>query len=247
MAEWWEELFSSSGWQSVQLGWASVEDAVEQTDRVERALTLEPGSSVLDVPCGTGRIAIELASRRYRVTGVDIEDRFLDDGRRSAAERGVDVELVHGDVRDLPIEGPFDAALCFWGSFGYFDDAGNVAQAQAVAGALRPGGRYLLDVPTVESLATRFSPRNWFVVEETTVTMKTTFAVGTSRAETEWTFLRDGRPREVRRSSTRVYTVHELTDLLREAGFAAFEVRDDALEEFALGSDRLWLVATKAE
>jgi SAM-dependent methyltransferase len=247
MAEWWEELFSSDGWQSVQLGWSSVEDTVEQADRVERALTLEPSSSVLDVPCGTGRIAIELASRGYRVTGVDFIDRFLDHGRWTAAERGVEVELVHGDARDLPVEGPFDAALCFWGSFGYFDDGGNLAQARAVASALRAGGRFLLDVPTVESMAGRFRPRNWFVVEETTVTMETTFAVGTSRAETEWTFLRDGRPREVRRSSTRVYTVHELTDLLREAGFAAFEARDDALGEFALGSDRLWLVATKAE
>jgi hypothetical protein len=41
--------------------------------------------------------------------------------------------------------------------------------------------------------------------------------------------------------------VHELTDLLREAGFAGFEARDDALEEFSLGSDRLWLVATRGE
>jgi SAM-dependent methyltransferase len=247
MAEWWEELFSSAGWQSVQLGWTSVEDGVEQADRIERALMIEPASSVLDVPCGTGRIAIELASRGYHVTGVDFVDRFLDDGRRTAVERGIDVELVHGDARDLPVEGPFDAALCFWGSFGYFDDAGNLAQARTVARALRSGGRFLLDVPTVESVAARFRPRNWFVVEETTVVMETTFAVGTSRAETEWTFLREGEPREVRRSSTRLYTVHELTDLLREAGFVAFEARDDALGEFTLGSDRLWLVATKGE
>jgi hypothetical protein len=44
----------------------------------------------------------------------------------------------------------------------------------------------------------------------------------------------------------RVYSVHELTNLLREAGFESFELRDDELFDFEVGSQRLWMIASKA-
>src|ERR671937_341429 len=71
-------------------------------------------------------------------TGVDLVERFLDEGRRQAIDRRVDVEFRHGDMREGVAEGEtHDAAICFWGSFGYFDDAGNLAQARATCAALR--------------------------------------------------------------------------------------------------------------
>ena len=51
--------------------------------------------------------------------------------------------------------------------------------------------------------------------------------------------------RQEQTTSIRLYTLHELTDLLREAGFSAFAAFDDELADFALGSRRLWLVATR--
>lgn len=114
MGEWWEEMFESPAWQRVQLAWGSAEDADDQVDRVERALHLEPGMRVLDVPCGTGRIASRLAARGYDVVGVDITDRFLEVAR--ARDDGVRYEKA--DMRDLPFEAEFGAALCFGGRSG---------------------------------------------------------------------------------------------------------------------------------
>jgi SAM-dependent methyltransferase len=239
MAEWWEDLFASPAWQAVQLGWSEVEDEVEQTDRLVAALGLEPGARVLDAPCGAGRIAIQLATRGFDVVGVDRTERFLDEGR----ERGPNVSFVRGDLRSLPFDAEFDAAICFWGSFGYFDDPGNRAQAAAVARALRAGGRYLIDTPTLETILPRFHDRNWFEVAGTVVLEERAFNVAASRIETAWTFLRGGE-RVTLRSSVRIYSLGELTDLLRDAGFGTFAARDDELGEFGLGSQRLWLVAT---
>ncbi len=239
VSEWWEEMFESPAWQRVQLGWGSAEDAADQADRVVRALRLEPGMRVLDVPCGTGRIASRLAARGCDVVGVDITDRFLEVAR--ARDDGVRYEKA--DMRELPYEEQFDATLCFWGSFGYFDEEGNLAQATAAAHALRPGGRYLIDVPALESILARFGERNWFEVEGTIVLEERSFAVTTGRIETTWTFLRGGERTE-HRSSMRLYPVKDLTDLLMEAGFTSFETLDDKLEPFELASDRLWLVAT---
>jgi SAM-dependent methyltransferase len=239
MAEWWEDLFASPAWQAVQLGWSDVEDEVEQTDRLVAALGLEPGARVLDVPCGTGRIAIHLAARGFDVVGVDRTERFLDEGR----ERGPNVRFVRGDLRSLPFEDEFDAAICFWGSFGYFDDAGNRAQAAAAARALRPGGRYLIDTITLETILPRFQDRNWFEVAGTVVLEERAFNAAASRIETTWTFLR-GQERATHRSSVRIYSLRELSDLLRDTGFGTFTARDDDLEEYRIGSQRLWLVAT---
>jgi cyclopropane fatty-acyl-phospholipid synthase-like methyltransferase len=249
-SEWWRAYFEAPLWQAVQLGWDSLEgeSSEEQADRIVEALRLDPGTRVLDAPCGAARIAIELAARGMHTAGLDITDAFLDEGRRRAAARGVDVEMVRGDLRDAGAvpPGAFDAVVCIWGSFGYFDESGNRAQARAAATALRPGGLYLLDMPSMETLYRRFRERNWFEVGEVTVLQETELSIGTGRAETTWTFIR-GAERETRRSSIRVYSLHELTNLLRSVGFASFEARDGDLEPFELDSHRLWLVATRGD
>jgi SAM-dependent methyltransferase len=248
--EWWRTYFEAPLWQQVQLGWGSIEgeSSGDQADRIVEALRLEPGMRVLDAPCGSARIAIELAARGMRTSGVDITEAFLEDGRRRAARRNVDVDIVRGDLRDPNVvpAGSFDAVVCIWGSFGYFDEDGNLAQARAAATALRPGGRYLLDVPSTETLYRQPRGRTWFEAADVLVLQDTELNIGTGRAETTWTFIR-GAERETHRSSIRTYSLHELTSVLRGAGFVSFEARDADLEAFDLDSQRLWLMAAKGD
>lgn len=247
MAEWWEEMFASEAWQEVQRNWSAVEDTVDQTERVIEALGLDEGARVLDVPAGDGRIALELGAAGHEVVGVDLIEAFVKAGRRDAERRRIEnVTLEVGDMRELEYEAEFDAAICIWGSFGYFDEAGNLAQAAAVARALKPGGRYLIDTPSLETLYPRFRERTWFQIGDTIVLQEASFVMGAGRVETEWIFVRKGVAEESHRTSMRVYSVHELTNLLREAGFESFELRDDELFDFEVGSQRLWMIASKA-
>ncbi len=59
---------------------------------------------VLEVGCGTGRIAVELAAHGHEVTGVDPSPAMLARARRRADERGVDVRFIEGRVLDLALE-----------------------------------------------------------------------------------------------------------------------------------------------
>ena len=111
------------------------------------------GAKVLDVPCGEGRMSLELAARGFRVSGIDIAQPLVDDANRKAASRGLHADFEQMDMRDIPWEGEFDALLCWWGSFGYFDDAGNLNFAKAAASALKPGGRLVLQSVPYERLA----------------------------------------------------------------------------------------------
>lgn len=70
---------------------------------------VEPGMAVLDVACGTGNAAIPAARAGGKVTGLDLTPKLLAEGRKKAAEAGVEIEWVEGDAEDLPFEdGAFD-------------------------------------------------------------------------------------------------------------------------------------------
>ena len=153
--EWWREMFTSPSWQAVQSAWEDADDVDEDVHHVWHALALSPGARVLDVPCGTGRIASRLRERGCKVIGVDATDAFI----RVAREAGVPVIL--GDMRtQLVRPHSFDAVLCWWGSFGYFDEDGNRAQAEAAASCLVPGGRVLIDTVAADSVLVEFKPES---------------------------------------------------------------------------------------
>src|SRR5262245_41616080 len=134
MSDWWQHFFGGL-WLDVQRRFRTPEQTRAEADFVEQMLGLTSGARVLDAPCGEGRIALELAARGHHVTGVDVTPILLEDAKRAAAEHGLSVVWEQRDMRDLPWREQFDAAVCWWGSFGYFDDAGNAAFIRAVAGA----------------------------------------------------------------------------------------------------------------
>src|SRR5437773_5747084 len=59
-----------------------------EADFLVQVLQCEAGSHLLDVPCGNGRLSLELASRGYQVTGVDIAEEFIEEARVKGANTG---------------------------------------------------------------------------------------------------------------------------------------------------------------
>jgi SAM-dependent methyltransferase len=124
-----------------------------EVDFFEDVLQLPPASRILDVGCGTGRHAVELARRGYQVTGVDFSAGMLAKARKAAAQVGVTVEWVHCDVLDYRPTTQFDAAICMLeAAFALLTPRQNaivhdLAILHRVNQALKPGGRFMLHAP----------------------------------------------------------------------------------------------------
>lgn len=242
-SEWWSTFFAGN-WLDVQRE-ARAGRTSDEVDFLVRVLDLKPGSRVLDVLCGNGRLAIPLAERGCRVTGVDITTALLREAH-SASEKGdLGLELVETDMRDLPWIEAFDAAFCFWGSFGYFDDEGNRRFLEAVHRALKTDARFALDIPNIaETILPRLELRSWTKVGETLVLEERNYRHVEGRIDIEWTLVGNGIS-ETRTSSMRVYGFRELTLLFLEVGFEvcdAFSSLD--CEPYELGR-RAYIVVRK--
>ncbi len=244
-SDWWQSFFHGL---AVDLWLAAATEDLSrpECDFLERSLRLAPGAAVLDVPCGAGRHAIELAARGYRVTGVDFSDSFLLVARERAAARGAHVQWHQRDMRDLPWASEFDAAFCFGNSFAYLDDAGNEAFLAAVARALRPGGRFALDTGIVaESVLPTLESSRSYEADGITMHIENRYDHAAARLETTYTFTR-GAQTERRAGSQRVYGYKQLCELMSAAGFCEFEgFGGPDGSPYALGSQRLFLTATK--
>lgn len=125
---------------------------------------------LLDLGCGTGRLAIPLALQGASVVAVDLSVPMLQVLRSRAREAGARVDCVAANIVDLAFlpDSSFDSIACLFGTLGLVQGRENRRRVLAhVARLLRPGGKFVFHVHNRWfALWTRFGRRsllkNWW-------------------------------------------------------------------------------------
>jgi SAM-dependent methyltransferase len=122
-----------------RLAWAA--DVAPMYESMRAIAEVRDGGTILDAPCGGGLAFRELRpAHAVRYIALDLSRGMLERARREAERRGLaQVELVRGDVRDMPLpDGVADLTLSMNSLHSVGDPAAAVAE---LARCTAPGGR----------------------------------------------------------------------------------------------------------
>lgn len=103
-------------------------------DHILHATGLHPGSKFLDLACGNGKKTLQIAKRGGKVVGLDITEKLIQFANKLVKEQDLsgNARFIQGDMRKLNFRNEFDCVTVLAGSFGFFDDSGNLRVLQEI-------------------------------------------------------------------------------------------------------------------
>jgi len=231
MKKWYEELFENyaEGYDRE----AFTQGTLGEVDFIEAEAGGDRRKKILDVGCGTGRHAVELAKRGYEVTGLDLSETQLRKARAKAAEAGVKVKFIRADARDFRIDTLFDLAIMICeGAFPLMEtDEMNFRILKNITHALKPGGKLIFT--TLNALFPLFHSVKDFLNAAGQKSEGNTFDLMTFRDHSRLEIADDDGRLKTLVCDERYYTPSEITWLLRSLGFRTVAIHGAKLGKFS--------------
>ena len=143
--EWYKEYFEEMGIEYEE--YCFTQNTENEVKWMIKEYLTNPEMKILDVGCGTGRHAINLATKGYKnITGIDLSPGMIRAAKKVAKEKNVQVDFRVCDARELPFENEFDAAICLCeGAFSLLEnDAENYKVLKAIHKSLKKHGVFIL-------------------------------------------------------------------------------------------------------
>ncbi|MFA5239328.1 MAG: methyltransferase domain-containing protein [Phycisphaerae bacterium] len=167
--DWWRRIFNSIYLKTDGDVIDDTQITTKEVDLFSNILKLSPNNSILDLCCGQGRIALELARRGFNnVEGLDRSRYLIQKAKAQGKKEGLNANFKEGDARKLPYQADtFDVVMIPGNSFGYFETAqDDIRVLKEVLRVLKPWGKILIDVADGEYLRKKFQPRSWEWVDK---------------------------------------------------------------------------------
>lgn len=230
-------------------------DYTAWADYIERHIQKKgiPGTTILDLACGTGSLTLALAQRGYEMIGVDLSPDMLSEATDKVRDfDGIPPMFLCQSMDKLDLYGTIDACVCCLDSVNYVTDPKKLQKAfERVHLFLMPGGLFLFDINTVEKLE---GLDGQVFLDETDDTYCIWRADYNKRSHICSYFMDIFRldeesgqwERGEELHEERAYTTEELTRFLKQAGFNEIHIYGDLkMRAPKPGEPRVFFVARK--
>ena len=209
---------------------------------------LKPGDKVLDIMCGYGRHAIELARKGIEVTAIDNLTSYIKEVNATAKKENLPITTIRADVATHNLDDEFNLALCMGNSLNFFNAGDSLQLLKNICDHLIPGGNILINTWSLAEIAikhfTAHSSHSFAGIE---FVNKARYLFHPTRVETDSTIIfNDGR-KEEKKAIDYIFSVNEFERLLDAAGFKLKMIYSiPGKKQFSLGDPRAYIVAVLA-
>lgn len=232
MKQWYETLFENYG--KTYDKEIFTQGTIGECDFLEKEFNADKTLKILDVGCGTGRHAIELTKRGYKVLGIDLSESQIRYAKKKATTENLEIDFQVADARNLPFNNHFDVAIMLCeGGFPFMEtDEMNFQILESVTKALNHSGKLIFT--TLNGLFPIFNSTQEFTqgndgaqYEENTFDWMTFRDTMNIVIEDD-----DGNERSIE-ANERYYIPPEITWLLKTLGYKTIDIYGARLDEFS--------------
>ena len=218
--EWFRDWFNSPYYHLLYFH-RDEQEAHKFLDALVKELKPDASDHLLDLACGTGRHSIYLNSLGFRVTGLDLSSRNIEEARLSENER---LSFFRHDMRE-PLDGEYSHIFNLFTSFGYFPTRReHVLTLSNIYNGLKPGGIFVLDYLNAPFVIDNLIAHNRTQIDGVQFDMIRRLNGMFIEKDIQIT---DGEVTQFYQEKVRAFDEAELRDLLTEAGFQIEEIWGD--------------------
>ena len=218
-----------------------------EVDFIEEVASLKKNDNVLDIMCGYGRHALELAKRGYHLTGIDNSQAYIDEINTISKKENLPIDAKQEDVSQASFYGKYNAVICMGNSFAFFNKETANSLLGKIAACLNPGGVFIINTWTIAEIAIKnFQEREWHYIDDYKFLTESKFLFHPTRIESNYTILASSGETETLTGIDYIFSVSELEEMFRQTGFTIGEIYSTPRKrKFQFGDGRAYITAVK--
>ena len=218
-----------------------------EVDFIFQYFDLRPGNKVLDIMCGYGRHALDLARKGMNVTAVDNLSDYINEIKEITLQENLPVEAIQSDIINYKSDKEFDLALCMGNSLNFFNAEDTLKIMKAVSNHLRPGGKFLINSWSVAEIVSKnFKERSEGTVGNMKFIYENKLLSNPIRMETQSTIIASDGSVETKTGIDYIFTTSEMETMLNQADFIVNKMYSiPGKKKFAEGEPRIYIIAER--
>jgi SAM-dependent methyltransferase len=223
-----------------------------EVDFIISYFQLNKESNVLDLMCGYGRHAIELAEKGIKVTAIDNLQEYTREVELKAAEKNLPIRVITGSVLDKEVEirikDKYELAICMGNSLNFFPPDELEKLLKIVGDHLKTGGHFLINSWSIAEIALQnFKEKSEQILGGFQFITESKLLSSPTRMESVTTMIPNGGHPETKTAVDYIYSIDELSNLFIQSGLSLTELFSiPGKKKFTEGEPRAYIITKKS-